>query len=107
MIGFEHIPANFYLLALSMLKGDVEFIDVLWKNWIPTTLGNFVAGAFIVAGSYSYFFGQLGQNAPRDQAAINAAARKSMGIDLNSDAQDPAPENQGQTAKEVEQSPKE
>jgi formate/nitrite transporter len=107
MIGFEHIPANFYLLELSMLKGDVEFIDVLWKNWIPTTLGNFVAGAFIVAGSYSYFFGQLGQNAPRDQNTINAAARKSMGIDLKSDApdpivadvqkKDPAPENQGET----------
>merc|ERR1719446_996818 len=62
MIGFEHIPANFYLLQIGLLAGvpDVSFMDVLVKNWIPVTLGNFVAGAFIVAGGYSFMFGRLG-----------------------------------------------
>jgi hypothetical protein len=64
MIGFEHIPANFYLLEIGLLAGpgvsDVTFADVLLKNWIPVTLGNFVAGAFIVAGGYSCMFGRLG-----------------------------------------------
>jgi len=85
MIGFEHIPANFYLLGLAMLTGDgVSFADVLLKNWIPTTLGNFVAGAFVVALSYSYFFGRLGSNAMRgDPKDHLAAAQKSMGIDAD------------------------
>merc|ERR1712151_1251636 len=62
MCGFEHIPANFYLLGLAVITGQADFTDVLLKNWIPVTLGNFVAGAFIVAGSYSFFFGRLGNN---------------------------------------------
>jgi len=83
MIGFEHIPANFYLLSLALLTGDqVSFADVLLKNWIPTTLGNFVSGAFIVALSYSYFFGRLGSNAPRgDPKEHLKSAQKSLGID--------------------------
>jgi len=62
MIGFEHIPANFYLLEIGLLvdESDVTFADVLLKNWVPVTLGNFVAGAFIVAGGYSCMFGRLG-----------------------------------------------
>merc|ERR1712187_975965 len=62
MCGFEHIPANFYLCILGLManKNDVTFADVLLKNWIPVTLGNFFAGAFIVAGGYSCFFGRLG-----------------------------------------------
>eukprot|EP00929_Paragymnodinium_shiwhaense_P113700 TRINITY_DN81_c0_g1_i2.p1 TRINITY_DN81_c0_g1~~TRINITY_DN81_c0_g1_i2.p1 ORF type:complete len:323 (-),score=103.33 TRINITY_DN81_c0_g1_i2:430-1398(-) len=63
MIGFEHIPANFYLCEIGLLANgsDVTFVDVLVKNWIPVTLGNFVAGAFIVALGYSYVFGRIGQ----------------------------------------------
>merc|ERR1711933_276758 len=81
MIGFEHIPANFYLLCLAMVNGDVEFVDVLWKNWIPTTLGNFVAGAFIVALAYSFFFGRLGSTESRQQEKIVEGAKKSTGIE--------------------------
>jgi len=95
MIGFEHIPANFYLLGLAMLNGDVSFVDVLVKNWIPTTLGNFVSGALIVAGSYSYFFGRLGSNAPREDHKILESARKSMGID------EPPPEEKVEKEHEV------
>eukprot|EP00929_Paragymnodinium_shiwhaense_P021015 TRINITY_DN13821_c0_g3_i1.p2 TRINITY_DN13821_c0_g3~~TRINITY_DN13821_c0_g3_i1.p2 ORF type:complete len:126 (+),score=18.86 TRINITY_DN13821_c0_g3_i1:2-379(+) len=63
MIGFEHIPANFYLCEIGLLANgsDVTFADVLLKNWIPVTLGNFVAGAFIVAAGYSYVYGRVGQ----------------------------------------------
>merc|ERR1719254_199959 len=83
MIGFEHIPANFYLLTIGLIcaaneKADVTFADVWWKNWVPVTLGNFVAGAFIVAGGYSFLFGRLGKQ--RDMN-MQASARKSMGFD--------------------------
>merc|ERR1711933_494769 len=81
MIGFEHIPANFYLLSLAMVNGDVPFVDMLVKNWIPTTLGNFVSGALIVALSYSFFFGRLGSTDLRQQEKIVEGARKSTGIE--------------------------
>eukprot|EP00929_Paragymnodinium_shiwhaense_P111200 TRINITY_DN7890_c0_g2_i1.p1 TRINITY_DN7890_c0_g2~~TRINITY_DN7890_c0_g2_i1.p1 ORF type:complete len:380 (+),score=95.57 TRINITY_DN7890_c0_g2_i1:101-1240(+) len=80
MIGFEHIPANFYLCEIGLLTestSDVTFVDVLVKNWIPVTLGNFVAGAFIVAGGYSYVYGRFGKinlmslQRPEDEKAVD------------------------------------
>eukprot|EP00929_Paragymnodinium_shiwhaense_P062688 TRINITY_DN312_c2_g1_i1.p1 TRINITY_DN312_c2_g1~~TRINITY_DN312_c2_g1_i1.p1 ORF type:complete len:217 (+),score=45.72 TRINITY_DN312_c2_g1_i1:89-739(+) len=63
MIGFEHIPANFYITLSGLLANcsKVTFADVLLKNWVPVTLGNFFAGAFIVAGGYSFVYGRLGE----------------------------------------------
>jgi len=92
MCGFEHIPANFYLLGLALLTGDkVSLTDVLVKNWIPVTLGNFVAGAFIVAGSYSFFFGRLGNNSWRgSDAQLVSRAAKSMGFGDMSPVSSPA-----------------
>jgi len=63
------------------MGGDVPFVDVLIKNWIPTTLGNFVSGAFIVALSYSFFFGRLGNKEVNESAKFAEGARKSMGIE--------------------------
>jgi formate/nitrite transporter len=60
-IGFEHIPANMYMIPLGLLAGaDVTVWEVIWKNFIPTTLGNIVAGSLIVACGYSFSFGTLG-----------------------------------------------
>merc|ERR1712224_896656 len=59
-IGFEHIPANMYMIPLGLLAGaDVTIWEVFWKNFVPTTLGNIFAGSIIVACGYS--FGALGQ----------------------------------------------
>jgi formate/nitrite transporter len=84
MLGFERAPANFYLLTLAYLNGDISEFKVLVKNWIPATLGNYVAGAFIVAVAYSFFFGRLGSNRLPDLATrlkFLANARKSMGME--------------------------
>jgi hypothetical protein len=86
MIGFEHIPANVYLLGLALLSGEeVSFTEVLLRNWIPTTLGNFVAGAFIVAGSYSFFFGRLGDNQSvgTQMHLASSVSPKSLGHNVN------------------------
>merc|ERR1711982_135799 len=65
-IGFEHIPANMYMIPLGLLAGaDVTIWEVFWKNFVPTTLGNIFAGSIIVACGYSYSFGALGK--PRKQ----------------------------------------
>jgi len=67
MIGFEHIPANFYLMQVGLLAddSDVTVADVIVKNWIPVTFGNFIAGGFVVAGGYSLMFGRLGDLATK------------------------------------------
>jgi formate/nitrite transporter len=85
MLGFERAPANFYLLTLAYLNGDISEFKVLVKNWIPATLGNYAAGAFIVAIAYSYFFGRLGHNRTPNETArhmFRTHASKSMGIDV-------------------------
>jgi formate/nitrite transporter len=100
MIGFEHIPANFYLLSLALVGGSkeekgVDFVDVLWKNWIPVTLGNFVAGAIIVAAGYSFAFGRLGSGQVLD---MKMSARKSLGAESFEKADVEAPKEEEKEA---------
>ena len=50
-----------FLLPLGILGGaELSVSEVIIKNLIPVTLGNAIAGALVVAASYSYQFGALG-----------------------------------------------
>lgn len=61
-IGLEHSMANLFLMPAAMLlKVPITFTDVVFRNIIPVIIGNAIAGALVVAGSYSYQFGQLGK----------------------------------------------
>ena len=66
-MGMEHSVANMFMGPLGLICGaktpgfDITFADFLWKNMLPVSLGNFVAGAVCVAASYSYAWGRLGQ----------------------------------------------
>jgi len=62
MLGFEHVPANFFLLGVTFEDGDMSVLDLWLKNWIPATLGNFLGGALLVAATYSCIFGELGRS---------------------------------------------
>lgn len=69
-IGLEHSVANLFIMPAALLLGvPLTFRDVMMRNVIPVLLGNAVAGAIVVAGSYSYQFGRLGGT----QRAIFAA----------------------------------
>jgi formate/nitrite transporter len=61
-IGLEHSVANLFIMPAAMLLNvpGLSFIDIVMRNIIPVLLGNAVAGALVVAGSYSYQFGRLG-----------------------------------------------
>ena len=60
-IGFEHIPANMYMIPMGMMAGaDVSVADCFFKNFVPVTLGNIFAGSIIVGAGYSFAFGKLG-----------------------------------------------
>jgi len=61
-IGLEHSIANLFIMPCALLLGAKLTIgDVIIKNLIPVLLGNAISGALVVAGSYSYQFGQLGK----------------------------------------------
>jgi formate/nitrite transporter len=61
-IGLEHSVANLFILpAALMLKVPLTVTDILVRNVIPVLIGNAIAGALVVSGSYSYQFGNLGK----------------------------------------------
>lgn len=63
-IGLEHSIANLYILPLALMAGGaaagLSIPAIIFKNLIPVVIGNGIAGACIVAASYSYQFGRLG-----------------------------------------------
>lgn len=60
-IGLEHSVANMFVLPLALMLGcGLGLETIITKNLIPVIIGNAIAGALIVAGSYSYQFGRLG-----------------------------------------------
>ena len=60
--GYEHSVANLMLLPAAMLAGaPISVRDVLFKNLLPVTIGNGIAGAILVAASFSFAFGKLGE----------------------------------------------
>ena len=61
-IGLEHSIANLFIMPCALLLGcKVSVGTMITKNLIPVILGNAIAGAVVVAGSYSYQFGKLGK----------------------------------------------
>jgi hypothetical protein len=57
----EHSIANLFVLPLALMLGaPLTLGTIITKNLLPVILGNGIAGAFIVAASYSYQFGRLG-----------------------------------------------
>lgn len=61
-IGLEHSVANLFILPCALLIGaKVTLMDTIFKNLVPVLIGNAIAGAAVVAGSYSYQFGKLGK----------------------------------------------
>lgn len=67
-LGLEHSVANMFFCSLGIASGaPVSVGQFLLGNLLPVTLGNVVAGAACMAGSYSFAFGALGK--PRPAAA--------------------------------------
>ena len=50
-IGFEHIPANMLTMPLGLLAGaDASVLEMLFKNFLPTTLGKSLQTSDVCAG---------------------------------------------------------
>jgi formate/nitrite transporter len=84
-IGLEHSVANLFVLPAAMLLKAPISLVVVMSNLIPVVLGNAVAGALVVAGSYSYQFGRLGGGDGRKMnQRVNGAAPNKSKTDANS-----------------------
>jgi len=95
-IGLEHSIANLFILPLALMVGaPLTLMDIITKNLVPVIVGNAIAGAFIVAGSYSYQFGRLGglrralfaeklANIRKELAAARDARDKQLEADIQS-----------------------
>jgi len=69
-IGLEHSVANLFLLPAAILAhAPLTWMDCVWRNIVPVLIGNAIAGAGVVAASYSYQFGALGKEQADGQAA--------------------------------------
>lgn len=48
-LGYEHCIANMFYLPLALMEGaPVSVADCLWRNLLPSTLGNIAGGAIFV-----------------------------------------------------------
>jgi len=78
-IGLEHSVANFFIMPCALLLGaKLTIQQVIFKNLIPVLLGNAIAGAIVVAGSYSYQFGKLGE-VSSEEKYINGGTSEKKG----------------------------
>ena len=55
--GFEHSVANMFFIPNGIFHGaDISIATFLWKNLLPTTLGNIIGGSVFVGMLYGYVF---------------------------------------------------
>jgi formate/nitrite transporter len=61
-IGFEHSVANMFLLPAGLLcSTGISVKTALFRNLLPVTLGNALAGSLLVGVMFSFLFGRLGE----------------------------------------------
>lgn len=57
-LGFEHSIANQFIISLGCMQGaQCSVEDIFVRNLIPSTLGNWAGGVFLVALPFTALFG--------------------------------------------------
>lgn len=59
--GYEHSVANMFFFSISAFEGtSASYGTFVWKNLIPSTIGNLIGGGIFVGGLcyYLYAFGE-------------------------------------------------
>jgi len=87
-LGYEHCIANMFNLTISMLYGaPVGYGYSVYRNLIPTTLGNIVGGGFLVGLLYHYVYLFRGHresgNAKKDESDSAHAIADARNIPLS------------------------
>jgi len=59
-MGFEHSVANMFFLPMGLFQGaEITWQAIFMNNLLPVTIGNTIAGAILMAGSYALMYGKL------------------------------------------------
>lgn len=54
-LGYEHCIANMFFIPLGMMEGaDISVGQAIVNNFIPSTIGNIIGGAFLVGAVSGY-----------------------------------------------------
>lgn len=81
--GYEHIIANMYTLNLAlMVKTDVSFGSVYLGNLLPTFIGNYIAGAVILAIPLYWFYNQHYENYSLMNNEVTDVDLKDFSVDI-------------------------
>lgn len=68
--GWEHSVANMFFVSLSIFEGSTaDYGTFVWKNLIPSTIGNFIGGGLFVGAMcwYLYAFGETEPLKPKTE----------------------------------------
>ncbi|CAE6963712.1 unnamed protein product [Symbiodinium microadriaticum] len=58
----KSLEVPLFILPAGIFSGaPLSWADIFLKNLIPVTIGNALAGAFVVGGGMSFAFGKLGK----------------------------------------------
>lgn len=56
-LGYEHSIANMFFIPAAIYTGaDISWLDFIYQNLIPATIGNLVGGIFFVGVAYWYIY---------------------------------------------------
>ncbi|SBT76805.1 formate-nitrite transporter, putative [Plasmodium ovale] len=83
--GYEHIIANIYTLNISlMIDTEVSFTQVYFNNLLPTLIGNYIAGALVLACPLFFIYRSYYVNYEK-MNELNGGALKSISIEMKND----------------------
>ncbi|GAW80657.1 transporter [Plasmodium gonderi] len=81
--GYEHIIANIYTLNLAlMIETDVTWSKVYFSNLLPTFIGNYIAGALVLACPLFFIYRESYKNYKQIGSSGNNSAVKSLSIEM-------------------------
>jgi len=61
-VGLEHSIVNMFVIPYAIFSADgVSWVDFVFKNLIPVTIGNIIGGVLCVAVTFCYTYGKLGR----------------------------------------------
>ncbi|SCL99373.1 formate-nitrite transporter, putative [Plasmodium chabaudi chabaudi] len=84
--GYEHIIANIYTLNIAlMVKADVTFMEVYFNNLIPTLIGNYIAGAIVLACPFYLLYSHYYEDYEAKSSSLGSINMKGISIEMQND----------------------
>ncbi|CAD2086267.1 formate-nitrite transporter, putative [Plasmodium vinckei lentum] len=84
--GYEHIIANIYTLNIAlMVNANVTFTEVYFNNLIPTLIGNYIAGAVVLACPFYLLYNHYYEDYETKSSSLGSINMKGISIEMQND----------------------